>query len=115
MSTRVIGLPECFILKMYISGLKEELQVDVILSKPSTIHEAMEVSNMIDAKKGGHNKTICKPFNTKYTPATPQVTKINSMTGVKATQSVNEGQNVFKRLFPAERTEKKKQGFVFQQ
>lgn len=50
----MLGLLEYFILEMYISGLKEEIQSDVILGKPNDIHEVFELSLMLEAKKGAN-------------------------------------------------------------
>lgn len=62
----VHGLPEYFILKMYISGLKEEIQVDVVLAKPMDIHEAFEVSLMIEARKGTSKGLTYKPYSYRF-------------------------------------------------
>lgn len=65
--TRVLGLPDAFILEMYISGLKDSIQSEVVRDKPNDIHEAFELSLLVESQQKGQKLNYWKPFVPKQT------------------------------------------------
>lgn len=50
MCTRCLGSPDYFVLEMFISGLKEEIQQEVIKAKLDDLHEAFDVASFIEGQ-----------------------------------------------------------------
>lgn len=109
LGTRVLGLPEYFVLEMYISGLKEEIQIEVLRDKPSDIHEAFDLSLLIKSQTSGSRVLNHKPASSKYLKGSSFIPKADFTTtklGEPAPNSVPKSLPVFKRLSPAERRER---------
>lgn len=72
---KVLGLPEYFILEMYILGLKEDIQGEVMRNKPKDIHEAFDLSLLVESqqteRRGGGYKTFSNK-TTKFSQFTPK-------------------------------------------
>lgn len=64
MCTKVLGLLEYFILDMFISGLKENIQNEVLKSKPLDIQEAYDLALFIGKQQP--NKAIGSTYIAKF-------------------------------------------------
>lgn len=63
MCTQILmGLPKTFILEMYISGFKDNIQAEVLRDKLSDIHEAFELSLLVESQQQGNKGGYYKPF-----------------------------------------------------
>lgn len=51
MCIKVLGFPDYFIIKMFILGLKEHIQNEVLKRKPQDIQEAYDLALLIENKK----------------------------------------------------------------
>jgi len=73
----------------------------------------MEISSMLDAKRGGHKNSVYKLYNTKYASSTSQTNKPDSASFSKAPVAAKEDTNIFKKLSQAEKAEKRSKGLCF--
>lgn len=62
--TKVLGLPEYFNLEMYIIKLKEDIQKEVLKSKPADIQEPHDLALLIEGQQP--TKAIGSSFTPKY-------------------------------------------------
>lgn len=111
MCTRVLGLPDSFILEMYISGLKDTIQAKVLRDKPTDIHEAFELSLLVESQQQGNKGGYYKPFVPKQTKL--DVPASNTMVTSSIAKTVTNKLLVFKRLSLAERKERASKGLCF--
>lgn len=121
LSTRVLGLPEHFILEMFISGLKEEIQSEVVRDKPADLQEAFDLAIFVENQLTRSSKHYAyKPKNSfkqsAYQPFLPK-DKTNSTPPVASTTIPTSTEistkPVFKKLSPAERKERQSKGLCF--
>lgn len=92
MCTRVLGLPDNFILEMYISRLRDDIQAEVLRDRPEDIHEAFELSLLVESQKSSYKGGFYKPFlpkSTKTTPFTPFAPSNTSLVTTKPTGHTN--------------------------
>lgn len=113
MCTRVLGLTEYFILEMYISGLKEDIQADVVMGKPADIHEAFELSSMIETKKGPVRTLTYKNYIPKQPKVFPHSSIQQNKTDTAWNSKNSETTSVNKRLSATERAERRSKGLCF--
>lgn len=70
MCTRCLGLADNFILEMFISGLKEDIQKDVIKAKPQDLQKACDVAILIEGlsspKSYGAKPRFTKSFKSQW-------------------------------------------------
>lgn len=118
MCIHVLGLSDSFILKMYISGLRDDIQAEVLRDKPQDIHEAFELSLLVESHKLGVKGGYFKPFvpeSIKSFSPSPK-SDVPSTDTLKSNDSQKPPENkspVFKRLSPAERKERASKGLCF--
>lgn len=109
--TRVLGIPGYFILEMYISGLKEDIQTEVLRDKPNDIHEAFELSLIVESRISGFKGVGYKPYtlkSPKLISFSPKADLTDSTTKEAVSSTL-----VFKRFTPAERKERTTKGLCF--
>lgn len=115
MCVRVLGIPPYFILEMFISGLKEEIQIDVVLGKPGDIHEAFKLALLIESRRSPNSIVTYKSLTHKqHKPATYSSTQPNKgeVVGHQSVKPMGENLNL-KRLSPQERAERRSKGLCF--
>lgn len=112
MCIQVLDLQNSFILEMYISCLKRDIQSKVMSDRSEDIHEAFELSLLVESQKLGSKGGFYKPFlpktskSTTFTPFTlsnpnTMTTKPNTLITIEKV-STNRFP-VIKRLSPTER------------
>lgn len=69
MCTKVLGLPEYFILDMFIFRLKDNIQIEVLKGKPLNIQEAYDLTLLIENQQP--NKDTWPTYNAKFNKQTP--------------------------------------------
>lgn len=123
-SSKVVGVPDWLLLEMFISGLKDEIQKEVVRAKLDDIQEAMELAVHLEKQgTGGANfkGTSYKPFQSRsYFSKTGGDNTLNSSalgTALAITTLNNPAQwgtsPNFRRLSSAERKEKTSKGLCF--
>lgn len=111
--TRVLGLPENFILEMYISELKDDIQAEVSRDKPQDIHEAFELSLLVENQRHGGKGGNYKPFTPKNTKVNPFIPKPDTIVPLNTSKPEENKLPIFKRLSPTERKERASKGLCF--
>lgn len=109
LSTRVHGLSSTSLLNCFLSGLREEIQTELYVLKPPSIHDAMGMAKLIDDKQ----KAI-RVFQTpRFIPArNPQPSNPGNTTFPSHRASPS-GSVPIKRLTPAEMAARREQGLCF--
>lgn len=115
LSTRVMGLPDYFLLEMFITGLKEEIQTEVLRDKPGDLKEAIDLALLVESQqsktKGHYYKPKNQNKNSSYQPFIPKNSTVATTNVEKP--NVTAAGPVFKRLSQAERKERQAKGLCY--
>lgn len=113
-ANKVVGIPDFMLYEMFISGLKDDIQKQVIRGKPVDIHEAMAMARLMDDQSP--METISNYPQKKYykqttTPKTNNTVTTNSASTPATTEKALLPN--FKRLSYAERKERRSKGLCY--
>ncbi|XP_039126949.1 uncharacterized protein LOC120263108 [Dioscorea cayenensis subsp. rotundata] len=109
LSTRVRGLSSTSLLNCFLSGLREDIQTELYVLKPASIHDAMGMAKLVDDK----HKAMRAFQPPRFLPTrSPQ---LQNPTGVAPTLNRTSAPGVFpiKRLTPAEMASRREHGLCF--
>ncbi|KAD3066393.1 hypothetical protein E3N88_34273 [Mikania micrantha] len=117
-SNRSMALPPLFLIRCFISGLRQDLKQSVLIHKPKTLDEAMDLAQLhetrVQFEKGMGRLSLGSTKPLLPTPATPPLsspipsvnTKPGNPTSIPATVG-------FKRLTPSEIAHKRSLGLCY--
>lgn len=119
-ANKVVGLPEWFLLEVFISGLREDIQQKVLKFRSPDIQEAMVLAKTIEAQILG-SKSVYAGGSKKFSGGSSSIYKkpfqpLNNKTLVGEENQGNPPQSKFpnfKRLNAVERRARREKGLCF--
>ena len=118
LSHKVDHLPEKFLVGNFISGLKDEIRLDVRVKQPKNLSEAISVSHLIEERNQLQSKQVT-PFQTIPAFTTQSRPQPNSTVGVlgpppqQAYQGAGNLQGPVRRITGQEARERREKGLCF--
>lgn len=119
-ANKVVGFPEWFLLEVFISGLWDDIQQEVLKFRPPDIQEAMALAKTVEAQIQGSKFAFAGGFR-KYSGGNPSSYKKPSQPVIPRTPGLEDTQAKpfqskfpnFKRLNSAERRARREKVLCF--